>query len=51
MTASFPLSVYSSPFTVHYPFTVIYDQPLIASGKCMENGKQLMVNGRARCAL
>ncbi len=45
MTTSLPLSVYRSPFTMRYPFTVIHDQWLRANGKCMVNGKWLMVHG------
>ena len=44
MTASFPLSVHRSPFTVRYLFTVIPDSGLMANGKCMVNGKEKMVN-------
>ncbi len=45
MTASFPFTVYNSPFTVPYPFIVIHEhQQLTANGKCMVNGKRPMVN-------
>jgi len=47
MTASFPFTVYSSPFTMRYPFTVIREASrLIANGKCIVNSKWLIVNGR-----
>lgn len=44
MTASFPLSVYRSPLSVCYPFTVIHDLWLMADDKCMVNSKRKMVN-------
>ncbi len=44
MTASFPLTVNRSLFTIRYLFAV--DKWLMANGKCMVNGRWLMVNGR-----
>lgn len=41
------LTVYCLLYTVHYPFTIIYDQWLKANSECMVNGEWLMVNGVA----
>jgi len=39
-------TVYCSPLSMRYPFTVIHDdQWLMANGKCMVNGKRKMANG------
>lgn len=39
-------TVYRLPFTMRYPFTVVYEaQWLRANGKCMVNGQWLRANG------
>ena len=40
-----PFTLYRSPFTVRYPFTVIRDQWLIVNGKYTVNSKRKIVNG------
>lgn len=45
MTSSFPLSVYRSPLSVRYLFTVIRYSWFVANGQCMVNGKWLTANG------
>ena len=39
------VTVYCSPLSVHYQFTVIHDQWLIVNGKCTVNSKRKIVNG------
>ena len=44
MTASFPFTFYRYPLSICYPLTVVCYAWLRAKGKCMVNGKGLMVN-------
>ncbi len=47
MTMSFPFTVYSSPLSMRYLFTVIHDaSQLMVNGKCTVNGNRLIVNGQ-----
>ncbi len=44
MSRAVPFTIYRSPFTMRYPFTVIRYSRLMANGKYMESGKWKKVN-------